>query len=77
MKDGKDYSVALFSSVSHVLKAEKILKKSAILYKIIPVPKSISADCGVCIRFHKDQRDTIMDALKSGCAPVEIRELLL
>ena len=43
--------MALFESVSHVIKAEKILKEAGIPHKIIPVPKSISADCGVCVRF--------------------------
>lgn len=45
------YYVAVFPSVSHVMKAEKILLAEKIPIKIIPVPKSISSDCGVCIRF--------------------------
>jgi magnesium-transporting ATPase (P-type) len=40
------------------------------------VPKSISADCGVCVRFLPEQKETIVAALKL-CVPVsEIRELL-
>ncbi len=40
----------LFPNVNHTLKAEKILKEKGIPYKLIPVPKHISSDCGVCIR---------------------------
>ena len=29
---------------------EKALKETGIAFKLIPVPKHISSDCGVCIR---------------------------
>ena len=57
MREDKTYWVALFDSVSHVMKAEKILKEANIPYKIVPVPKSISSDCvrilvcGTCVNF--------------------------
>jgi hypothetical protein len=44
------YLVILFDSVSSALLTEKILKGEGIPHKLIPVPKSISSDCGVCIR---------------------------
>ncbi len=75
MKDSKIYCVALFESVSHVMKAEKLLKEAAIPYKIIPVPKSISANCGVCLRFLPDQKETIMEALQLHVRVSELREL--
>lgn len=65
------YYVALFDSVSHVMKAEKILKAREILHKIIPVPREISSDCGVCIRFENDSIDDINSALYGQ---VEVRE---
>lgn len=36
----------IHDAVSHIMKAEKLLKETGIPYKTIPVPKSISADCG-------------------------------
>ncbi len=45
------YYVMLFQSVSYALKAEKILKAEKLPHKLIPVPKQISSDCGVCLRF--------------------------
>ncbi len=54
------YSVALFENVSSVLKAEKKLKKANSDFKIIPVPKSISSECGLCIRFSFAKNKFIM-----------------
>lgn len=44
------YAVFLFPSVSYVLKAEKRLKEQGIAHKLIPVPREIGSDCGICIR---------------------------
>lgn len=75
MNKNQAYCVAIFDSVSHVIKAEKILKKAAIPHKIIPVPKNISTDCGVCVRFLPEHRDAVTDALMSNVSVSEIREL--
>ncbi len=75
MTSGGDsgYSAALFLSVSHVMKAERILLKEGIPHKIIPVPRQLSSDCGVCIRFEGGSEDVIRDALEGN---VEIREIV-
>jgi uncharacterized protein YqgV (UPF0045/DUF77 family) len=73
---GQTYWVALFASVSMVMKAEKILKEAGIPYKIIPVPKSISSDCGVCIRFLPEDREAIVEALGKDACAGEMRELV-
>jgi hypothetical protein len=75
MTTGQAYCVALFDSVSHVMKAEKILKAAGIEHKIIPVPRSISPDCGVCLRFLPGHREVIVDALSSQVPIAEIREI--
>jgi hypothetical protein len=69
------YCVALFHSVSHVMKAEKLLKEAGIQYKIVPVPKSISPDCGVCVRFVPELKEAVVDALQPHVPVNEIREL--
>jgi hypothetical protein len=58
------YVVFLFPSVSHTLKAEKILKAAGIAHKLIPVPRHISTDCGVCLRVEADLRDAVAAALQ-------------
>lgn len=67
-----EYCVVLFDSVSSTLLAEKFLKKAEILHKVIPVPRHISSDCGVCIRFSPDLRDRVEQALTGR---VEFREI--
>ena len=41
--------VFLFSSIHHVMRAEKLLKGKGIKIDLIPVPREISSDCGVAI----------------------------
>lgn len=59
----KTYLVALFHSVSHVIQAERLLKKAGVPHKVIPVPRELSSDCGVCIRFSPEHREALEDAL--------------
>jgi hypothetical protein len=59
-----EYAVCLFPSVSHTLKAEKILQGKGIPYKLIPVPRHISSDCGVCLRVLIGERDAVERALQ-------------
>jgi Putative Se/S carrier protein-like len=57
------YGVVLFQSISGALLAEKLLKKQEIAYKLIPVPRHLSSDCGVCIRFLTENEPQIRKAL--------------
>ncbi len=60
------YVVFLFPSVSYVLKAEKILKDQNIDHKLIPVPRHISTDCGVCLRIAADLQGRVIGVLKGA-----------
>lgn len=66
------YNVILFKSVSYALKAEKILKTEGLPYKLIPVPKQISSDCGICLRCEPIFQNKIKAALANK---VEIEEI--
>ncbi len=57
------YVVFLFESVSAVLVAEKVLKDMSIPRKLIPVPKQLSSDCGVCLRVESDDQPRVEQAL--------------
>ncbi len=39
----------LFRNIHEVLKAESALKKEGALFELVPVPRALSSDCGVCI----------------------------
>jgi hypothetical protein len=47
------FSVLLLHSVSAALRAEKLLKKENLAIQVIPVPRHLSSDCGVCVRFER------------------------
>jgi hypothetical protein len=66
--------VILFKAVSYALKAEKILKQEGLTHKLIPVPKHISSDCGVCLLIRSDKKDKIIDSLTGKVDMEEIRE---
>lgn len=69
-----DY-VILFKSVSYALKAEKILKQESLPHKLIPVPKHISSDCGVCLLIRANVKNKIVNALEGRVDMEETREL--
>ena len=57
------FSVLLVPSTSHAVRAEKSFLASDIPCKLIPVPKTISSNCGVCIRFSTGDRQRVMAIL--------------
>lgn len=72
MSSAESYMVLLFDSTSAALFAEKLLKKEDISFKIIPVPRHISSDCGVCIRFSPSDREKIEEILAGTVDVAEI-----
>lgn len=76
MSKQSSYYVILFKSVSYALKAEKILKAEGLPHKLIPVPKEISSDCGICLRHETPHRDMIEACLNKRVDFEEIRMLI-
>ena len=74
MRDEQEtsYGVVLFQSVSGALRAEKLLKRKEIKYKLIPVPRHLSSDCGVCIRFSREDESLVRKALADK---VEVQDI--
>ena len=65
--------VAIFHSIHRVMKAEKILKAGQLEVLLIPVPRQLSSDCGLAIRFSQAQRVEFEKALEgAGLAIAEI-----
>ena len=57
------YSVILVHATSHALRAEKLIKQAGISCRLIPVPRQLSSDCGVCVRVKQVDRNTAMQVL--------------
>lgn len=65
-----EYGVALFHSVSHALRAERIVMRAGLKIKLIPVPRQFSSNCGTALRFHWPDKEAVRQALQE--ARVEI-----
>jgi Putative Se/S carrier protein-like len=69
------FAVVLFESVSHALRAEKIFKAAGISCKLIPVPRRLSSDCGICLRFDSAAKARVETVLKGKLDFYEIDEI--
>lgn len=62
------YAVVLVYATSYALRVEQILKKAGIEAKLIPVPRQLSSDCGVCVRIlYENMEDAQVWLDKNHC----------
>ena len=60
-----DYGVVLFYSTSAAIRAEKLTQGAGLKVKLIPVPRQLSSDCGISLRFEWDQADAVRSVLEA------------
>ena len=60
------YCVILVSSTSYAIRGEQILHRAGVQCKLIPVPRHLSSDCGVCLRLAKEDREAALKALETA-----------
>jgi len=65
------FSVILVLASSHAMRAEKVLAQADIPCKLIPVPRHLSSDCGVCVRVRRPDRKAAVRALKAAQIEME------
>ena len=75
MKQKESTGVVLFESISHALRAEKLIKAAQINCKLIPVPRHLSSDCGVCLRFNTEVKEQVENILRGKLDFFEIKLL--
>ena len=69
-----DY-VAIFHSIHRVLKAEKILKQAEVDFLLIPVPRQLTSDCGLALRFSPETKEALLGILAdAGLPPAEMHQ---
>ena len=44
----------LFNTIHDVLRVDKILKNEKAHYELVPVPRNLSSDCGMCVKLEDD-----------------------
>jgi hypothetical protein len=65
--------VAIFNSIHRVLQAEKVLKEAGAEILLIPVPRLLTSDCGLAIRYAEPDRTSVEAILsRAGLPPAEI-----
>jgi len=65
------YSVVLFHTNSAVLRAEKILLREDLAIKLIPVPRHLSSDCGIALRFDRSAETHVREILVAAGVPID------
>ncbi len=65
------YGVVLVPSVSHALRAEKLVRQAGIACKLIPTPRQLSSDCGTALRFGWGDRAVVEEVLEEAGLEVE------
>lgn len=73
MRAATDHSVVLVYTVAHALRIEKLLKQAHIACRLVPVPRLLSSDCGVCVRIATE--DVHAAAELVAASGVEIQEI--
>jgi len=66
-----DYSIVLVYSTSHAMRIEKLLQAQGIACKMIPVPRQISSDCGVCVRILQEDSDAARQVVEAAGVEIE------
>jgi hypothetical protein len=67
----KRYTVVLVYSTSYALRAEKVLAEAGIACKLIPVPRHLSSDCGVCVQIERADQEAVLQALEAAQVEIE------
>jgi hypothetical protein len=53
LQENKAYFL-LFRTIHDVLKAEKLLKHHGLTFELVPVPRNLSSDCGMCVKLTEE-----------------------
>lgn len=72
----RPYTVILLLSAHHAVRVESLLLRAGIACKLIPVPRQISSECGVCLRVATCTRERVVSYLTSlGVKIVGVHDL--
>ena len=53
------------------MRAERVLHLAGIETKLIPVPRHLSSNCGVCVRIAQPDREAAQQALQQAGVEIE------
>ena len=65
------YAVILVFGTSHAIRAEHLLQRAGVTCKMIPVPRHLSSNCGVCVRIERSDVEVAKQTLAEGKLEIE------
>jgi len=66
-----EHAVILVHSAYHALKIERLLGARNVPCRLVPVPRQLSSDCGVCVRVHRSDVDIALAAAREGWVEIQ------
>lgn len=66
--------ILLVHTSGHAFAIEKALKKREIECRLTPIPRKVSSDCGICVRFPADELETVRQFVAE--LPFEIQGII-
>ncbi|HUI92383.1 MAG TPA: DUF3343 domain-containing protein [Chitinivibrionales bacterium] len=58
--------IAVFDSTRAAINAEKLCAKNGISCQVIPVPRDISAECGIALEINAGDKDSVEKIFNQG-----------
>jgi len=71
-----EYAVILVDSTSHALRIEKLLVGRGLACKLIPVPRHLSSDCGVCVRILQQDLEAVRGMISEQQINIQAIEVI-
>ena len=66
--------ILLVHTSGHAFSIEKALKKRGIACRLTPIPRKVSSDCGVCVRFESERYQEVSNFIQT--LPFEIQGII-
>ena len=66
--------ILLVYTSGHAFSIEKALNKREISCRLTPVPRKISSECGICVRFDAENYDAVNELIQT--LPFEIQGII-
>ena len=65
------YTVILVYSTGHAIQAERLLHRAGIGSRLVPVPRHLSSDCGVCLQIAQADGEAVEQVLQEASVQIE------
>ena len=68
-------SFLLMSSMRYAIRAEKFCRQQSITCEVVPVPRQISSECGMCLEVAPDQAKQVLEQLQQAGFEITLAQI--